>query len=145
MPTFTPQNLGQTEKALNAILERELAGTGLSERHWIALTLTRMLGDDGPVAGDELMDRLGDGLKIGDAEARILVTDLAAMQLLAPADADGSAVSPTEAGLRLHGQISASIARITNRLWGDLPPADLDTAGGVLATILARANAELAT
>jgi hypothetical protein len=30
-PAFGTQVIGQTEKALNAILERQLAGTGLTE------------------------------------------------------------------------------------------------------------------
>jgi hypothetical protein len=32
---------------------------------------------------------------------------------------------------------------LTERLWGDLPAADLDTARRVLAVVLERANAEL--
>ena len=36
------------------------------------------------------------------------------------------------------------IAGITERLWGDLEPADLATAGRVLGIVLDRANAELA-
>jgi hypothetical protein len=36
--TFTPQVLGETEKALNAILYRELDVVGLVEPEWITLS-----------------------------------------------------------------------------------------------------------
>ena len=42
-----------------------------------------------------------------------------------------------------HG--SAAGTQITQRLWGDLPVEDLATTGRVLSTVLARANAELAS
>ena len=38
-PTFGTQLIGQTEKTLNAILGRLLAGTGLSEPEWVTLTV----------------------------------------------------------------------------------------------------------
>jgi hypothetical protein len=50
----------------------------------------------------------------------------------------------TETGSELFGRIRGAVDRITERLWGDLPAQDLRTAGRVLGTILARANAELA-
>jgi hypothetical protein len=53
-------------------------------------------------------------------------------------------VKPTDAGQQLHRQIRTAVSQITQRLWGDLPAEDLATAGRVLSTVLARANAELA-
>jgi hypothetical protein len=53
-------------------------------------------------------------------------------------------VTVTATARRLHSQIGATIAGITQRLWGDLPADDLATAGRVLAIITERANAELA-
>jgi hypothetical protein len=55
----------------------------------------------------------------------------------------GSKLKPSEAGLALHSRIRAVVTEITGRLWGDLPAADLTTAAGVLATVIARADAEL--
>ncbi|HEX3831588.1 MAG TPA: hypothetical protein VHW04_06425 [Solirubrobacteraceae bacterium] len=55
-PSFSPQVIGQTEKALNAILKKLLAGTGLSEPQWVTLTLTVMSG--GAVDRDELIGRV---------------------------------------------------------------------------------------
>ncbi|WP_164842402.1 hypothetical protein [Actinoplanes solisilvae] len=45
---FGAQLIGRTEKALNALLERELSGTGLTEPQWVALTLT--VGPVGPAS-----------------------------------------------------------------------------------------------
>jgi DNA-binding MarR family transcriptional regulator len=141
-PTFGTQVIGQTEKALNAILERQLAGTGLTEPQWVTLTLTVVGG--GTVERDDLVGRVAGALKVGEAQARAPITELAAAQLLEGSDAEGSPVSVTDAGRHLHGQIRTAVAQITERLWGDLPAEDLATAGRVLSTVLARANAELA-
>jgi hypothetical protein len=68
---------------------------------------------------------------------------LTAAQLLHASDGEGSPVTVTVAGQQLHGQIRATVTEITQRLWGDLPADELATAGRVLSTILARADAEL--
>ena len=141
-PTFGPPVIGQTEKALNAILARQLTGTGLGERHWVTLTMTVASG--GTVDRDELIGRVAGVLKGGEAEAQALIVDLAARQLLDVPDGDESPVKVTDAGQQLHSRIRAAVSEITQRLWGDMPAADLATAGRVLNTVLARANEELA-
>jgi DNA-binding MarR family transcriptional regulator len=141
-PAFSPQVLGQTEKALNAILARELAGTGLSETQWVTLAMTVTGG--GTADADELVARLAGVLKVGDAEARARITELASAQLLhVPGDA-AAPVTVTDAGQQLHARIRAAVTEITRRMWGDLPAEDLATAARVLSTVLARADAELA-
>ena len=140
MPTaFSPQLLGRTEKALNAILARELAGTGLDEARWIALTLTMQAGGD--LARPDLAGRLAGALRVGDAEAEAQVDALAATRLV---HADGARVRATEAGRELHTRIRTDVSAITRRLWGDVPAGDLEAAGRVLSDILVRADAELA-
>jgi hypothetical protein len=141
-PTFTPAVLGQTEKALNAILDRQLAGTVLTEPLWIALSLTVATG--GIVDRDELVGRVAGGLKVSEAEAQSLIGELSAARLVQAADGEGAPVKLTDSGQLLHDQIRAAVIPITERMWGDLPPDDLATAGRVLSTILERANAELA-
>jgi hypothetical protein len=140
-PTFNAQLLGQTEKACNALLGGLLAGPGLTEPQWVTLRLADM--SDGAVAHDELIGRVAGALKVGDATARALVSELAAAQLLDIPDEEGAPVTLTDAGHALHAQIRRGTAQITQRLWGDLPAQDLATAGRVLSTVLARANAEL--
>jgi DNA-binding MarR family transcriptional regulator len=81
-------------------------------------------------------------LKVSEAEAQARIAELAALQLL-QFDGEGAGVELTDAGRQLHGRIRAAVTEITERLWGDLPPEDLATAGSVLSIVLARANAEL--
>jgi hypothetical protein len=139
---FTPQLLGETEKTLNAILDRQLAGTGLTESLWIGLTLT--VADGGTSDRAALVHRLAGGLKVSEPAAQALIAELTAAQLVHPTGGDTSPVTPTDAGRQLHGRIRAAVGPITERLWGDLPAEDLATAARVLGTVLARANAELA-
>lgn len=142
-PTFGTQLIGKTEKALNAILDRQLAGTGLTEPQWVTLTLAVMSGgtiDQGP-----FLSRIAGAMKISHAEARARIDELAAAQLLQVPEDDGSPVSVTDAGSQLHARIRTAVTEITERLWGDLPAGDLNIAGRVLATVLDRANSELAS
>jgi len=139
-PTFSPRALGETEKALNAILDRRLAGTGLSEHRWITLSLLVMSG--GHSERDALLTSAAGALKIGAAEAAARLGELVAAQLVQPVDT--AAVEITAAGEQLFESIRGDVVRITDRLWGDLPADDLAAAGRVLDTVLARANAELA-
>jgi hypothetical protein len=141
-PTFSAQILGQTEKALNAILDRELVGTGLTERLWVPLTVTAASG--GTLDRDQLVQRLTDGVKVSEAEAQARIAELAAAELLEAPDGEGKPVTLTEAGRQLHGQIRAFVTEVTERMWGDLPPEELTTAARVLSIILERADAELA-
>ncbi len=136
--TFSTQILGQTEKALGAILDQQLAGTGLTEPQWVTLSLTMLSGGDVPV--DQLISRACGVLKVSQAEARAHITRLADAGLVR---LFGGEVTLTEAGRRLHGEVRAGVFRITDRLWGDLPAGDLATAGRVLSIVLERANAEL--
>ncbi len=141
-PTFGTQVIGQAEKALNAILDRQLAGTGLTEPQWVTLTIA--VTSDGSVQRAPFLSRVAGVLKISCAEAQARMDELAAAQLLQMPDADGSPVSVTDAGRQLHGRIRTAVGEITQRLWGDLPADDLATAGRVLGIVLERANAELA-
>jgi hypothetical protein len=140
--TFTPQVLGETEKALNAILIRELDAAGLTEHQWITLQLTVAAG--GGLADEQLVRRLAGALKRGTAYAEARVHELVAAGLLAPGDHDAQ-VALTAAGRDVHGRIRGTVTEITGRLWGDLPQADLDATGRTLATILERANAEFSS
>ena len=141
-PTFGTQLIGKTEKALNAILDRQLAGTGLTEPQWVTLTLAVMSG--GTIDQDPFLSRIAGAMKISHAEARARIDELAAAQLLQVPEDDGSPVSVTDAGSQLHARIRTAVTEITERLWGDLPAEDLAVAAGVLGAVLARANEQLA-
>jgi DNA-binding MarR family transcriptional regulator len=140
--TFGAPIIGQTEKALNAILDRQLAGTRLTAPQWLTLSLTVFSG--GTVDRDELGARVAGALKVSEADAHARIAELAAAELVDAPDGSGSTVGLTDAGHQLHVRIRTTVTEITERLWGDLPAEDLATAGRVLGTVLARANAELA-
>jgi DNA-binding MarR family transcriptional regulator len=141
-PPFGTQIIGRTEKALNAILDRLLDGSSLTEPQWVTLTLT--VASDGTVDRDELISRVAGALKVTDAEAQARIDELAAAQLVDVPDDPASPVPVTARGLELQSRIRTEVGEITERLWGDLPADDLATAGRVLSTVLARANDELA-
>ena len=141
-PTFGTQVIGQTEKALNAILDRQLEGTGLTEPQWVALTLAVM--SEGTIEKAAFSGRVADALKIDDAQAAAVIAELSAANLLDLPGAAGAPVRPSDNGRQLHARVRGAVAGITERLWGDLPSEDLTVAGRVLGTVLQRANAELA-
>lgn len=140
-PTFSTRVIGQAEKTLNAILGRELAGTGLTEPQWVILTLAVTGG--GAADRDRFTSMVADALKISEAEAKARVANMVTAQQLI-ITGQGSAVTVTGTAQQLHSRIRAAITEITQQLWGDLPAEDLATAGRVLAIITERANAELA-
>ncbi len=134
---FGTRVIGQTEKALNALLARELAGTGVTEPRWVALTLAITEGGTGGC----FVGHVAGVLKTDEASADEHIAALEAAGLLR---VDGADVMATEAGRALWDGVRASIARLTRELWGDLPPEDLAVAGRVLNTVLGRANTLLA-
>jgi len=140
-PTFSTQLIGQTEKTLNAILDRLLAGTGLTEHQWITLTLAVTSGEALDVPA--FVSHVAEVIKITEAEALARVDELATAGLLAEPDVAASTVRLTDAGSELQRRIRSSVVEITDRMWGDLPAEDLAAAGRVLTTVLERANAEL--
>ena len=140
-PTFGTPLIGQTEKALNSILDRELAGTNLTEPQWVTLTIAVMSGDS--VERDAFVSRVAASLKIGDAQAGARVDELEAAGLLEAPDVDGAHLRVTDAGSQVHRRIRGEVVEITERMWGDLSPEDLAAAARVLTTVLERANAEL--
>ncbi|HEX6520309.1 MAG TPA: hypothetical protein VF070_09905 [Streptosporangiaceae bacterium] len=140
-PSFNTRVIGQTEKTLNAILNRQLAGTGLTEPQWVILTLAVTGG--GTFERDPFARQVAGALKISEAQAQASIDDLIAAQRLRAHD-EGSTLIVTDAARQLHSRIRTVVSEITERLWGDLPAEDLATAGRVLSIITERANAELA-
>jgi len=138
-PTFSTQLLGQTEKGLNAILGRLLAGSGLSEPEWVTLSIA--VAADEPLGGDALTRRVAGVLKVGDAEAYAHIVALADHGFL---DLGGNVVSVTSEGRAFRRSIAGTVGEITGRLWGDLLAEELETAARVLTTVLSRVEGELA-
>lgn len=135
---FGPQLIGRTEKALNALLERELSGTGVAERQWVALNLT-----DGALPSDRLAARISEALRIDAAAARELLAELIAAGLVHEAAA--RTIELTGKGRSLQRGIRSATASLTEDLWGDLPDDDRATAARVLNVVLTRAGAALSS
>jgi hypothetical protein len=137
-PTLNPQIVGQAENAHGAIMTRVLADTGLDRDRWVTLSLTMFSG--GTIEAAVLMERATDALKVDPATAQAAVGGLAAAGLVTGA----GLVTVTDAGRRLFDRVRAAIGPIVARAYGDVSPADLQTAARVLTTITAGLNRELA-
>lgn len=137
-PSFTPRLIGQTEKALNAILTRELDGSGLSEPGWVLLKLTGAAG--GRLGRQELVEQAQAAAKFDPQQTEAEIESLLWADLLA---AEGGDVVVTDDARGLQDRVSSNVDEITARLWGDLSDADLAAAARLLATILGRADEEL--
>jgi len=138
-PRFA-QLIGQTEKALNAILDRQLAGA-VSEPQWVTLVL--IAGSNGTADHDQLTARVADALKTDEETAASHIGQLTAKGLIRLAPDAGAAVTLTGTGQLLLGRVQKQIGPVTARLWGDLPAADFEAACRVLSTVLERAESEL--
>jgi hypothetical protein len=117
-PTLNGQVIGQAHFATRALLDRVLAQTGTTFEESVALNLVANHGDLTLTTAKVLADLRTQGL-LSDDEL-------------------------TDEGRARFAHISAGIADIAARLYGDLPADDLAIAGRVLATVTARARAELA-
>ncbi|MGW5156596.1 hypothetical protein ACWEPN_14060 [Nonomuraea wenchangensis] len=132
--------IGQTEKTLNAILERQLDGTGITEPQWVTLTLTSVNG--GTIDRAELIDKVSKATKFSEASVAERIAELTAAGLLKDGG-EGGDVQVSEAGQQQWTQVRTALGPITQGLWGDLPAEDLTVAARVLNTVLARANGVL--
>ncbi len=139
--SFGTRLIGQTENALGAILDRQLAGTGLTAHDWVALTVSVTSGPD--LERDTVAARIAGALKCDAARAGEHLDRLADAGLLVQSEPEGSRLRVSPVGSRVFEQVHGEIVRITERLWSDLPAADVDATARVLSTVLERANGEL--
>ncbi|HKH54524.1 MAG TPA: hypothetical protein VKA58_03635 [Propionibacteriaceae bacterium] len=153
--TTTPaltRDIGQAEHTMRALLERLLDEAGLSFPEWTVLIF---LDGAGSLSLSELVQRQVDGRVVPEAAARATVDGLLSRGLLAPADeahgaggpgGDGEdpRLAPTAAGEAVYRPARRTVARITDELYGDLPPADLEATHRTLAEVTSRAFARLA-
>ncbi len=139
-PVFGTRVIGETEKALSALLRQQLAGTGITEPQWVTLTLAAAGGTT--IDHDQLVAQVTDALKVSEAAAAEHIAELTTAGLLIVGDAASVSVAATARAQWT--SVRSTIARITEGLWGDLPAEDLTTAARVLTTVLTRTNALLA-
>ncbi|WP_329124249.1 MarR family transcriptional regulator [Streptomyces sp. NBC_01465] len=138
--TVNGQVIGQAHYATRALLEGLLVKSGASFHQGLGLNYVAAQGGSADI--EAIVGGLVGGVKIDAALARAVVDELIAAKLLEAAP--GDVVRFTDAGAELHAYTRAAGAKLTARLYGDIPAADLETAGRVLALVTQRANAELA-
>lgn len=137
-PVLGTQVIGQAESALGAILGPLLARTGTTFNQWLVLTVTAASGS--AIDRGQLVARIAGARKIDAHQVETALSELTAAGLVL----DQPRVGLSEVGQARYHEIRAAVDDVTARLFGDFPPADLATAGRVLAIVTARANAELA-
>jgi len=129
---FGPQLIGQTEKALNALLRRALDDR-LSEPQWVTLRLSEQM-PEATASNERLAALVADRARFEDATDLVhALTDLGLV-------AGGR---PTEAGRATLDEFQAQIAAAGGRIWKDLPVDDVDAATRVLNEVLMRAREAL--
>ncbi len=141
---LTGRDIGQAHYATRAVLERVLTDLGLEFPHSVALNL--LGGNDFALASDDLRARLENGLKLGEVEVMAVIDGLVSRGLVVlRLENDGrTMVSVTPTGVERFNEVQSRTARFTTRLYAGLPPEDQETTKRLLATLTARANAELA-
>lgn len=133
MPTaFGPQLIGETEKTLNALLRRSLAGTGLTEPQWVTLRVAALL--DGQLDEPGLAAAVRERALFDDAGA--LVAALTDSGLLG----DGRL---TATGRDLVATIQERNRILTRDVWSDLGDDDVAAAERVLHRVITAARAVL--
>jgi hypothetical protein len=129
---FGPPLIGETEKTLNALLERHLEGSALSEPQWVTLRLADML--DGSVDTEGLAAAVAD-------RAHFTHPDELVRMLVERGFLDDGQL--TSAGRELVTSVQASIAADTAVIWDGLAEGDVDAAARVLNEVLSRARTVL--
>jgi hypothetical protein len=138
-PTLDGRIIGQTERSTRAVLERLLARHDTGFETWVAINLLSQPG--APATSDVLIERLVEGLRIPEIDAWATLDAARRTGLVEGTDT----IALTAAGVERYEAISAGIAGITERLYADLPAADLEVAARVLLTLTERAAVELGT
>jgi hypothetical protein len=136
--TLTGQDIGQAHHATRAVLERVLTAAGLGFKEWVVVNT--LGGNDSGMTTDDVSARVGHGLKITEDAARIVLTGVQDRDLVTRPP---GRLELTTAGALLFQRVTEAIAGITERLYGGLPAEELVIAHRLLATVTARANAEL--
>lgn len=134
------RSVGNAERAMRALLERELASEGLTFAHWTAL----VFAGGTPLSPSQIAQRqLAGHVVASEAEALAAIARLADAALLQSAPDGG--LQHTEAGRSLFAKLSKSVEDITGTLFAGLPEADLEATHRTLLEIAGRANKLLAT
>jgi DNA-binding MarR family transcriptional regulator len=130
---FGPQLIGETEKTLNALLYRHLAGTGLTEPQWVTLRLAQQL--DGTVDAAGLTQAVRDRARFPDAGDHV-----AALEARGLVDRGRL----TDSGRGLLTEVQTAVAVDAAPIFDGLPADDVAATTRVLNEVVSRARVLLA-
>ena len=144
-PPPLARSIGVTERALRSLLEIRLREARLSFAQWAALNFLQV---GGTLTVDELVQQQIDTVAVaGPDEARAALDDLHERGLTThPQPTDPrSSVTLSDAGRAFFQPLLEESRAVTQELWGDLPPADLEATHRTLTEIGRRAHVRRAT
>jgi hypothetical protein len=129
---FGPRLIGEAEKTLNALLDKFLGGTALTEPQWVTLRVADAL--------DGTVDAAGVAAAVADQAHFVDAADLVAKLTSRGLLADGR---PTAAGRELISTVQARITAETAPIFNDLPAEDVEATTRVLNEVITRARTVL--
>jgi DNA-binding MarR family transcriptional regulator len=143
-PSLNGRVIALAHYAARAALETVLTRYDLTFQQSVTLRVVAVAG--GPVTREEVVDQVVDSLKIGAAEVRGVLDELAAAELVAAVErpTEAGLVAITDAGREVHARTTAETGAVSARIYAGIPAEDLAVAGRVLGLVTERANAELA-
>ncbi|MEU8526689.1 MULTISPECIES: MarR family transcriptional regulator [Streptomyces] len=141
-PSLNARVLALAHYAGRGLLEDVLTRYGVTFHQSVTLRAVAVAGES--IGVDALVGDVTGSLKESDAVIRGVIEELTATQVLEADPADATRVRLTDAGRDLYERTSAESAKISARLYADIPAEDLAVAGRVLTLITQRANAEAA-
>lgn len=129
------RSIGTAERALRALLERELSREQVSFAQWTALVFTSAA----PLSMAEVAQRqLAGRVVASESESRREVQGLLARGSLT--QQAGGALQHSEQGRALFTRLSQAVEQLTGTLFADLPPADLEATHRTLLEVGNRAD-----
>jgi hypothetical protein len=133
--------IGQTERTLQALLQRQFAGSGLSFADWTILVFL----SGGPLRRSDLLARLAEG-HIGEGgSAQTAVDGLIGAGLIDRLDrGQDGCLRLTEAGDGLFQSVRRKVAGVTTRLFETIAGSDIEATRATLDLVARRATDMLA-
>lgn len=123
--------IGEAERTLQALLQRQLQKAGMSFPEWVALTIL----SGGQLTAEGLAQAIADARVVVPGREMTVVDDLIGKELVAR----GQNLSMTQRGLDVFQSLRDSVRGVTSRLVADVPSDDLAVTRRVLETLTSRA------
>lgn len=127
--------IGEAERSLQALLQRQLQNPEMSVPEWVALTIL----SGGQLTAEGLAQAIAGTRVVVPGREMTLVNDLIGKELVAC----GETLSITQGGLEVFHPLRDSVRRVTSRLVADVSGDDLAETRHVLETLTHRAVALL--